>query len=409
MEGIRSVTKMNATAVAVADGDGDEQSTASPRRDRTNETQFHRRSRRTQQQSELQYITLFKTTSFCSEQMSPLKRSSHVARSPLFHQHSVSGEPSIQRASLEQDEERSMRLMLERAMGRASSTLSPGHRHFASQQAKELIAEIELLEQEVNNREQQVLSLYRTIFDQCVTSKPSSGQQSSSTSTVPSPSHQHHPKQLSSSSNKKQHHPRTEQKTLKEHLRRQCPSKLSEEMVKCMAGVYCWLCTSGAGADQNNNPLIKKDRSPLLSRSSTNVVLPRRSGGENNVDYWSCKSTVEVCWISTDQRRYSSASYAIDHYRVLVEQLEAVTVTQMETNAQIAFWINVYNSLVMHAYLAYGIPNSSLKRLALFHKAAYNVGGHIVSASTIEQSIFCFRSPRVGKVHYMSNLQLINY
>ncbi|CAN1333636.1 hypothetical protein LINPERPRIM_LOCUS36105 [Linum perenne] len=340
-----------------------------------------------------------------------------------------------------------MRLMLERAMGRASSTLSPGHRHFASQ-AKELIAEIELLEQEVNNREQQVLSLYRTIFDQCVTSKPSSGQQSSSTSTVPSPSHQHHPKQLSSSSNKKQHHPRiistafcsskmfplrslhslvssngsserrggpsracstqTEQKTLKEHLRRQCPSKLSEEMVKCMAGVYCWLCTSGAGADQNNNPLIKKDRSPLLSRSSTNVVLPRRSGGENNVDYWSCKSTVEVCWISTDQRRYSSASYAIDHYRVLVEQLEAVTVTQMETNAQIAFWINVYNSLVMHAYLAYGIPNSSLKRLALFHKlrngvlvcivqAAYNVGGHIVSASTIEQSIFCFRSPRVGK------------
>ncbi|CAN1333634.1 hypothetical protein LINPERPRIM_LOCUS36105 [Linum perenne] len=105
-------------------------------------------------------------------------------------------------------------------------------------------------------------------------------------------------------------------------------------MVKCMAGVYCWLCTSGAGADQNNNPLIK--------RSSTNVVLPRRSGGENNVDYWSCKSTVE-------------------------------------------------------AYLAYGIPNSSLKRLALFHKAAYNVGGHIVSASTIEQSIFCFRSPRVGK------------
>lgn len=34
--------------------------------------------------------------------------------------------------------------------------------------------------------------------------------------------------------------------------------------------------------------------------------------------------------------------------RMLVEQLEKVDVTQMELNAQIAFWINVYNSLLMH-------------------------------------------------------------
>jgi hypothetical protein len=67
----------------------------------------------------------------------------------------------------------------------------------------------------------------------------------------------------------------------------------------------------------------------------------------------------------------------------------------MENDAQTAFWINVYNALVMHvriipsvglllpillriipsvllclvqAYLAYGIPLNSLRRLALFHK-----------------------------------------
>jgi len=68
-----------------------------------------------------------------------------------------------------------------------------------------------------------------------------------------------------------------------------------------------------------------------------------------------------------------------------------------ENSIKLAFWINVYNSLIMHvmlhilpwlkkfmfyaffnlinlcvihfqAYLAYGIPNSSLKRMALFHK-----------------------------------------
>lgn len=33
----------------------------------------------------------------------------------------------------------------------------------------------------------------------------------------------------------------------------------------------------------------------------------------------------------------------------------------------------------------------------LSQKAAYNIGGHAVNADAIEQSIFCFRAPRVGK------------
>jgi hypothetical protein len=33
-------------------------------------------------------------------------------------------------------------------------------------------------------------------------------------------------------------------------------------------------------------------------------------------------------------------------------------------------------SLALQAYLAYGIPNSSLKRMALFHKVSRFVIGH---------------------------------
>lgn len=89
-------------------------------------------------------------------------------------------------------------------------------------------------------------------------------------------------------------------------------------------------------------------------------------------------------------------------FRVLVEQLEKVKLSQLDGDAQIAFWINVHNALVMHvinndfylkifqayvilfwksacitlisccqAYLAYGIPQGSLRRLALFHKVAH--------------------------------------
>uniref|UniRef100_A0A2N9FH25 DUF547 domain-containing protein n=1 Tax=Fagus sylvatica TaxID=28930 RepID=A0A2N9FH25_FAGSY len=332
-----------------------------------------------------------------------------------------------------------MRIMLERTMGRASSTLSPGHRHFSAQ-TRELISEIELLEEEVANREQHVLSLYRTIFDNCA-SRPPSAQNSGKAS----PAHtkhgsRKHPSIISSAfcSSKKfplqplqalvcmddrwkrfqktSHTPLSNGKssidlektcfdptkvrekvpamektsvlrTLKDHLY-QCPSKLSEEMVRCIAAVYCWLRSA-------TSVNTEKNRSPSLSRSSTNVLQPRRGTGEDRD--WSCKSMIEISWISTDKSQFSHASYAINNYRVLVEQLEKVNVNQMDNDAQTAFWINVYNALVMHAYLAYGIPHNSLRRLALFHKAAYNIGGHVTSANAIEHSIFCFRTPRTGR------------
>ncbi|KAI4327134.1 hypothetical protein L6164_019633 [Bauhinia variegata] len=353
--------------------------------------------------------------------------------------HRASLEKDVGQLQLRLQQERSMRLLLERAMGRASSTLSPGHRHFSAQ-TKDLIAEIELLEEEVTSREQRVLTLYRSVFENCV-SRPHSEQNSG----VASPAHtkhesRKHPSIISSAfcSSKKfplrplqalisindpkvrnlrsSHAPLSSGKgsicfekicsdsikihekfstvdktpvlrTLKDHLY-QCPSKLSEEMVRCMATVYCWLRSTSTGNAENN-------RSPLLSRSSTNAIQPRHGTGEDRD--WSCKSAVEISWISTHKSHSSHASYAINNYRVLVEQLERVNVSEMECAALTAFWINVHNALVMHAYLAYGIPQSSLRRLALFHKAAYNIGGHIISANAIEQSIFCFRTPRIGR------------
>lgn len=94
-------------------------------------------------------------------------------------------------------------------------------------------------------------------------------------------------------------------RTLKDHLY-QRPTKLSEEMVRCMAAVYCWLRNS---ASSN----IDQNRSPLLSRSSTNVVLPRRGVSEERDK--SCKSVIEISSISTNKNHFSRASYAINNYR----------------------------------------------------------------------------------------------
>jgi len=301
-----------------------------------------------------------------------------------------------------------------------------------------------LLEEEIANREQHVLTLYRSIFDQCM-SGPSSGQSSG----ISSPAHtknittraRRQPSIISSAfcSSKKlpiqpfhimeslsesgrtknmvkakiKHqsfssetldiHPTSFPpdpkklpysgssslaRTLKDHLY-QCPSKISEEMVRCMASIYYLL-----RAEAPEKP--EKARSPFLSRSSTNVILPRRvNGEENSSSNNSC--TVEIASISVDKNQMPDVSYAITHYRLLVEQLERVDLSMSENSIKLAFWINVYNSLIMHAYLAYGVPNSSLKRMALFHKAAYNIGGHAVTANSIEYALLCFRSPRLGR------------
>lgn len=378
-----------------------------------------------------------------SHHESPISRRGCDIRTPS-HGHSTdsntTSSSSNHRASLKKDiellqlqlqQEKSMRLMLERAIGRASSTLSPGHRHVASQ-TKELIAEIELLEEEVANREQHVLALYRSIFEQCVSRPPS--EQSSVTS---SPSQvknkaRKHPSIISNafcssknfplrslqalasknSSGRKEQKPRQSPlpakaslactnpvkvqgkqgsvektanlRTLKDHIV-QCPSKLSEEMLRCMAAVYCWLFSTVSNKSMDCGPSAQ-------SNIHANTVLPKQHSQESQ----NRKSFIEISSIPTDKAEFSRASYVISNYRVLVEQLEKVNVAQMESKVQIAFWINVYNALIMHAYLAYGIPHTSLRRLALFHKAAYNIGGHVISANAIEHAIFCFNTPRVG-------------
>lgn len=39
--------------------------------------------------------------------------------------------------------------------------------------------------------------------------------------------------------------------------------------------------------------------------------------------------------------------------RLLVEQLERVDVSVLESSVKLAFWINIYNSLIMHVNLIF--------------------------------------------------------
>ncbi|MBA0642743.1 hypothetical protein Goklo_027086 [Gossypium klotzschianum] len=190
---------------------------------------------------------------------------------------------------------------------------------------------------------------------------------------------------------------------------------LSEEMVKSISAIYCELA---------DPPLINHDYlpSPISHSSPVDVVT---SQGQGDTNMWSPKcgkfssfnshfdnpfsigepkdfsgpycTMVKVQWIHRDSKKLQDIEHKLQYYRSLVYQLEDVDVRRMKHEEKLAFWINVHNSLVMHAFLIYGIPKNNLKRLSLLLKAAYDVGGQTINIDTIQSSILGCRLPRPGQ------------
>ncbi|XP_030486551.1 uncharacterized protein LOC115703172 isoform X2 [Cannabis sativa] len=193
------------------------------------------------------------------------------------------------------------------------------------------------------------------------------------------------------------------------------PNCLSEEMIRCISAIYCELA---------DPPLITQDytSSPPVTFSSSIY----EASLQNQNEKWSSLSKklpffnshhdnhfhfegpegpggpycrmLKVQWICRDAEKLKDVEHMLKKFRSLVYQLEDIDIRKMKHEEKLAFWINVHNSLVMHAYLVYGIPQNSLKRVSLLLKAAYNVGGHTISVDLIQSSMLGCRLPRPGQV-----------
>jgi hypothetical protein len=86
-----------------------------------------------------------------------------------------------------------------------------------------------------------------------------------------------------------------------------------------------------------------------------------------------------------------SEAYA-EYRRTRTPQLRTFDLAQLETREErLAFWINLYNALVIDAVIALGVQQSVGQGLVgtvrFFRRAAYNVGGLRFSCEDIEQGI----------------------
>ncbi|KAI6695329.1 hypothetical protein NL676_023039 [Syzygium grande] len=190
------------------------------------------------------------------------------------------------------------------------------------------------------------------------------------------------------------------------------PNKLSEDMVKCMSGIYCKLADSplmhnGLSSPGSSSSLASafspRDQldawSPGFGNSSSfDVCLDNPFHVDGLKDFSGPYSTmIEVAWLHRDSQKLGDIEDSLQNFRSLVSRLEEVDPRKLKHEEKLAFWINIHNALVMHAFLAYGIPQNNGKRILLLLKAAYNVGGHTISAGTIQSSILRCRLSRPGQ------------
>ncbi|KAK1433012.1 hypothetical protein QVD17_09916 [Tagetes erecta] len=192
------------------------------------------------------------------------------------------------------------------------------------------------------------------------------------------------------------------------------PNKLSEDIIKCMSAIYCKLAdppltnngiSSPTSSLSSMSAFSPKDHSDLMwspgfrrDSSSFDVKLDNPFHVQGLKEFSGPYSTmVEIQCIYKDGQQLGDTEHMLQDFRSLVSRLEEVDPRKLNHEEKLAFWINVHNALVMHAVLAYGIPQNNLKRVFLLLKAAYNVGGHVVSADVIQNSILGCKTSRSGQ------------
>jgi hypothetical protein len=114
---------------------------------------------------------------------------------------------------------------------------------------------------------------------------------------------------------------------------------------------------------------IKDLSQELLER--IREIKPRYYTEEGTVDYEALRDSKEF-----------------RHYKALASLLKDFDLELLRTREEkLAFWINIYNTIVVDGIITLGIKNSVKEIMGFFSKIKYLIGGHIFSADDIEHGI----------------------
>lgn len=195
---------------------------------------------------------------------------------------------------------------------------------------------------------------------------------------------------------------------------RETANWVSEEMVKCISAIYCQLSeTSVIRSPDFSSPEVSFESSMggLVGHGESNLWSPppRINASfdlDSDVTFHSVgyeefsglhSQTVEILKICRESDKLREIEPSLQKFRSFVNKLEGLNPCKLKHEEKLAFWINVHNALVMHAFLVHGVPHIKTKRISLLLKAAYNIGGNTISVDMIQNYILGCRLPHPGQ------------
>ncbi|PUZ58034.1 hypothetical protein GQ55_5G477300 [Panicum hallii var. hallii] len=183
------------------------------------------------------------------------------------------------------------------------------------------------------------------------------------------------------------------------------PNKLSEELIRLMVAIFHKLNKAAdvgelelSGTSKLNisciGPRSLVPRVAVHGAAAMSPLKNRRAsakaaghGAEKEAAAGCQRRFVEFTRASVDVSRISLCLVDIKNLRGLMQKLGTADPSLLTNKQKLAFWINIYNFCVMHAFLQHGLPPSPEKLLALLNQASVNVGGTVLNVVSIEHLI----------------------
>ncbi|KAL5558601.1 hypothetical protein UlMin_034812 [Ulmus minor] len=173
------------------------------------------------------------------------------------------------------------------------------------------------------------------------------------------------------------------------------PNKISENILKCLSSIFLRMSSTKNRGSAETFPTFST-LGALQSNKAMEFGDPYgicTQFGKRDIGRYKQFFAIEVGLINPN--RTSSALFLLRRLKLLFGKLATVGLQNLTHQEKLAFWINVYNSCMMNAFLEHGIPESPEMVVALMQKATVNVGGNLLNAITIEH--FVLRLPYHSK------------
>lgn len=173
------------------------------------------------------------------------------------------------------------------------------------------------------------------------------------------------------------------------------PNRISEDIVRCLSTILLRM-SSGKRKGTAENLHFLSTLASEESNEETEFQDPYGTCsqfGKRDIGPYKHLFTIEAD--SIDTNRTSSSMFLVRRLKILLGKIASVNLENLTHQEKLAFWINIYNSCMMNAFLENGIPESPEMVVALMQKATIRVGGHLLNAITIEH--FILRLPYHSK------------